>query len=444
MTESGIGAGGPIDEAAFRRIWDQIKAPARVLLAVSGGSDSMALMRLAAPLHRSGRSRIDIATVDHGLRAGAREEAAFVGRAAGELGLRHDILEWTGRKPKAGVQEAAREARYFLLAERALRLDAEAIVTAHTADDQAETVLMRAARGSGPRGLGAMSPDTLVAAGPSAPLRLLRPLLDVRRQRLIEYLERAGASFIDDPSNRDPSFERVRVRSVLGRLERESVLSVDALVMTAAEMRAAAGRLTACENDRFAALEGAFDAFGGVALRTETVSEDDAPLIARLVAAVSGAKRRTTDSAALATLQSAQRQGRSTLGGALIRIDDAIRICREPASLLGRSGAAASGPHPIGARACILWDRRFIVRNDMDAEGVVRPLGQEARKLAAAVEDEPALMAAPGLWVRGRLVAAAGASDAATPLAEERFFRPVNRFEQSDTFVNAAGGAALP
>lgn len=439
-----MGAGGPINEANFSRIWDQVAAPDRVLMAVSGGSDSMALMRLAAPLNRSGRSRIDVATVDHGLRAASREEAEFVGRAARELGLRHEILEWKGRKPETGVQEAARQARYFLLADHALRIDAGAIVTAHTADDQAETVLMRAARGSGPRGLGAMSPDTLVAAGPSASLRLLRPLLGVRRRRLIEHLERAGAGFIDDPSNRDLSFERVRVRSALSQFDREGVLPVDALVTTAAEMRAATARLEACENHRFAALGGVFDAFGGCVISAESVSDADAPLIARLVAAVSGAWRRPTDSVALAMLRSAQSQGRATHSGALIRVDDVIRICREPAGLSGRAGAPARPPHPIGARSSILWDRRFIVRNDFDADGVVRPLADEARKLALAAEDEPALEAAPGLWVRGRLVAAAGASDAATPIAEERFFRPVNRFEGPDTFVNVAGGAGLP
>lgn len=444
MTESGLSASGPIDEADLRRIWDEIAAPDSVLLAVSGGSDSIALMRLAAPLHKSGRSRIDVATVDHRLRAASREEAEFVGRAARELGLGHEILEWNGRKPETGIQEAARQARYFLLAEHASRIGAGAIVTAHTADDQAETVLMRAARGSGPRGLGAMNPDTLVAAGPSAPLRLLRPLLGVRRRRLIEHLERAGARFIDDPSNRDPSFERVRVRSALCQLDCHGVLSVDALVITAAEMRGAAARLAACENDRFAALGGVFDALGGAVISVEGVSDADAPLIARLVAAVSGASRRPKDSVALSMLRTAQRQGRATLCGALIRVDGVIRICRESAGLSGRAGAPARPPHPIGARSSILWDRRFIVRNDFDAEGGVRPLAREARKLALAAEDEPALEAAPGLWVRGRLVAAAGASDAASPLAEERFFRPVNRFEEPDTFVNAAGGAGLP
>jgi len=155
--------------AGFRAFWMRVIAPRRALLAVSGGADSMAMMRLAADLAREDVADFEIATVDHGLRPGSREEAETVADAARELGFRHAILSWEGEKPRGGVQAAARAARYRLLADYASKVDAEAVVVAHTAEDQAETVFMRRARGSGPRGLAGMAEKSLIAAGASKP-----------------------------------------------------------------------------------------------------------------------------------------------------------------------------------------------------------------------------------------------------------------------------------
>jgi len=140
---------------------DLARAPALVL-AVSGGPDSTALLMLAArwcaALKRG--PQLLAVTVDHGLRAQSAAEANSVKRLARKLGVPHKTLRWTGRKPSTGLQEAARETRYRLLAEAARKTGAQHVVTAHTLDDQAETVMLRLARGSGLSGLAAMARES--------------------------------------------------------------------------------------------------------------------------------------------------------------------------------------------------------------------------------------------------------------------------------------------
>lgn len=206
-----------------------------VALAVSGGSDSIALMTLAVEWARQtpGAPRLHVLTVDHGLRADAAADAEAVRQAATALDLPCDILTWTGPKPRSGVQAAARAARYRLLVERARALGLEALATAHTADDQAETILMRLARGSGLRGLSGM---TEMATWLGLPL--LRPFLAVERALLRAALAARGVGYRDDPSNADPRFERVRWRALMPKLIAEG-LDPAALARFAARCRRA-------------------------------------------------------------------------------------------------------------------------------------------------------------------------------------------------------------
>jgi len=196
---------------------DWRSAPA-LLLAVSGGPDSIALLWLAARWRRSltRGPRLLAVTVDHGLRAEAAAEAREVKRLARTLELEHRTLRWTGPKPKAGLPAAARSARYRLLAKAARQSGATHILTAHTRDDQAETLLMRMLRGSGIAGLSAMARESERDG-----VWLARPFLDVSKSRLIATLERAKVGFADDPTNRDPHFTRPRLRALMPALAAE-------------------------------------------------------------------------------------------------------------------------------------------------------------------------------------------------------------------------------
>ena len=189
-----------------------------IVLAVSGGPDSVALLWLAARWRsRLKRGpRLIAVTVDHGLRKEAAREAREVKRLARSLGIEHRTLRWQGAKPKSGVPAAAREARYVLLARAARRSGATHVATAHTRDDQAETFLMRLLRGSGIAGLAAMAAETEREG-----VRLMRPLLEISKAELVATLEAAGIGFADDPTNRDPSFTRPRLRALMPVLAEE-------------------------------------------------------------------------------------------------------------------------------------------------------------------------------------------------------------------------------
>lgn len=208
----------PISAREARRLFAGLKAAPALVLAVSGGPDSVALMWLAARWRRAlaRGPELTVVTVDHGLRPEAAREAREVKRLATELGLPHRTLRWHGAKPKTGLPAAARKARYRLLGQAARAVGASHVLTAHTRDDQAETLLMRMLRGSGLAGLSAMA-----GVSERDGIVLVRPLLDVPKAQLIATLKRARIGFADDPTNRDTAFTRPRLRALLPLLAAE-------------------------------------------------------------------------------------------------------------------------------------------------------------------------------------------------------------------------------
>lgn len=208
----------PISVRQAKSLFADWKHAPAVILAVSGGPDSVALMWLAARWRKalSRGPRLLAVTVDHGLRPAAAREAREVKRLADSLGLPHQTVRWTGEKPKSGVPAAARAARYRLLASVARRRGASHILTAHTRDDQAETLLMRLLRGSGIGGLAAMARESEREG-----VLIARPFLNVSKSQLIATLQRAGIAYADDPTNRDVRFTRPRIRAVIEGLSAE-------------------------------------------------------------------------------------------------------------------------------------------------------------------------------------------------------------------------------
>ncbi len=218
----------PADVARFRRDLIALtqEAPRKdrpIGVAVSGGPDSMALLMLATRAFPGG---VVAATVDHGLRADSLAEARMVAAQALALGVPHEILGVSEPIAGSSLQARAREARYALLAAWADRMRGMAVATAHHADDQAETFLMRAARGSGISGLAAIRAEVVVSGA-----AVVRPLLGWRRASLRAIVRRAGVPFVDDPANSDPRHDRTRFRQLLDRHE---WLDPPALARTAA------------------------------------------------------------------------------------------------------------------------------------------------------------------------------------------------------------------
>ncbi len=197
--------------ARFAASWSAIAPTGKVGLAVSGGPDSLALLLLACEVVPR---NFCVVTVDHGLRPESAEEAAMVAKLCAERGVEHATLTLSLGKGSA-VQERARHARYAAMAKWAHELGLTALVTAHHADDQAETMVMRLNRGAGLRGLAGMRAIAAIPQAHETTSVLLRPLLQWRRSELVEVVENAGIIAANDPSNSDRSYERVRVREAM-------------------------------------------------------------------------------------------------------------------------------------------------------------------------------------------------------------------------------------
>jgi tRNA(Ile)-lysidine synthase len=263
----------PVSVTEAKSLFSGLEQFPALVLAVSGGPDSTALMVLAARWRQSLRNKpaLIAVTIDHGLRAAAKREAAAAGRLARKLGLVHRTLRWTGKKPKTGLQQAARNARYRLLAEAATRAKAAHVLTAHTLDDQAETVLIRMSRGSGVTGLGAMSRISSLPGQGAGQIKLIRLLLEVPKSRLIATLRAAKISFADDSSNRDPRFTRARLRGLMPELAREG-LDAGRLALLARRLKRADMAIEAAVDRAEAELTlspGVFDAAGYARLPAE-------------------------------------------------------------------------------------------------------------------------------------------------------------------------------
>ena len=207
-------------------------APGRLGLAVSGGPDSLALLLLA---HAAFPDRVAAASVDHGLRAENADEAARVGEICRDLDMPHEVLRGAPGKEIGGLQAAARALRYALLGDWAARQGCTHLATAHHADDQAETLLMRMGRGAGLPGLAGIRPSRPLNEGSG--IVLIRPLLGWRKQALTAIVAESGLEAADDPSNRSPRFDRSRIRAWLAAAEAPA----------APRLAAAAAHLEDCE-----------------------------------------------------------------------------------------------------------------------------------------------------------------------------------------------------
>ncbi|MFC0284186.1 tRNA lysidine(34) synthetase TilS [Camelimonas abortus] len=211
----------PVSAAEAGALFAGLAGAARVLLAVSGGPDSLALLHLAAAWRADGLARgeprpeLAVATVDHRLRPEAASEARMAAAAAAALGVPAAILVWEGEKPAAGLGEAARAARYRLLLDHARAIGASHLATAHHADDQSETILMRLCAGSGLAGLAGMRAESRREG-----VVIVRPLLSTPKARLVAVCRARGVAFAEDPGNRDPAKARGRLRLLAAELER--------------------------------------------------------------------------------------------------------------------------------------------------------------------------------------------------------------------------------
>ena len=345
-----------VGDATLKTAFAILEPYASVALAVSGGPDSMALMHLArrwCSLTGRKHAAIAVLTVDHGLRAEAKDEAAFVAQEAARLGFVHATLTWAGEKPKTGIQAAARRARYDLMTAHCRAHGIACLATAHTSDDQAETLLMRLRRGSGLDGLAAMA-----AASERGGFPILRPLLPFSKARLVAYLKDRAIPFVTDPSNSNAAFERVRLRHAMKALAAAGI-GRQALTLTAARLNRSRDALSHAARDflesnfRVTPLgqgETGLEAFKALPL-------DIALRALAQMLALTGGKGEPPRLAKLERLLADLLAGRreTPAGGCLaIATADRLQIYREPGRLNAKPLAATPGS------TCV-WDGRFVL-----------------------------------------------------------------------------------
>ncbi len=325
-------------------------------IALSGGGDSVALLHLAKDWAEARGIRLAAATVDHGLRAESAAEAMTAARASHEQGIAHHTLIWRGGQSQPGnLMANAREARLRLLAGWARDQGLHAVALGHTRDDLAETLLMRLARGAGIDGLAPMAPRR-EAQG----IRWLRPLLDLGRAELRDWLRSAGIGWIDDPSNENDRYERVRIRQAMASLGLDPAL----IALSASHLGHARDALNAALRpllDTASARAGA--------LRLNRAAFDAAPpeqrrrlLLAalRFVTGRGYPPRRAGVEHAMTALI---RGSRTTLDGAVLDPGPELLIHREP---------AATRPGAIGK----IWDDRWRIEGLQPGDSV-RALGPD-------------------------------------------------------------------
>ncbi len=393
----------------------------RAAIAVSGGSDSIGLMHLFADWRASSdvaRSREPplILTVDHGLRPESAAEANVVAAQAAALGFTHETLRWHGPKPASGVQEAARNARYDLLLGRLAAHDMpRLLLLAHTLEDQAETLLMRLARGSGIDGLSAMrTNETRIAVQYGHPVRetaikLRRPLLGTSKGAIQALLRNRNVTWCEDPSNADMRFERIRVRRAAPALA--------ALGLTGESLGRAARRLGDARavlqhhNARLAAalINDHHGAFGEliVKAKAEVLQVPEAVQLLTPLLSVFGGAALPAQLSQIETLAervcstSDAGAGRVTLGGCLIDIAPSVhgrsvRVFREHS----RGNLPTCQVEPGQG---IFWDRRFYISVTPTAAASVEigPLGAGPIEPLAAKLPRSSLAGLPSWRVNG-------------------------------------------
>ena len=407
--------------AAFDRL-----APAGPLgVAVSGGGDSMALMRLAAEWARETGRSLAVASVDHGLRSESADETRLVVETARRLDLPADGLTWEGWDRRGNLSAAARDARRALLANWARARGIAAIMLGHTLDDQAETVLMRLGRGAGVDGLSGMA-----ATSRSHGVLWLRPLLSARRDGLRDWLRAEGAPWVDDPTNDDPKYDRVKARKALAALGDLGVTATG-VAATAARLRDARDALDEAAS-RLGQEAAKWGACGELRLALDPLRAAPRETTRRLFRAaltrVAGAAygpRAEAEASLLTAIFGMRLGGGRALHGCLVRPDGprGVVISRETAAI-------DPTPAPIAADD-LLWDGRFRLTRAAPLDGAaIAPLGEAGARRLSALEDagawrppadwlaapRAARIATPALWRGAALAAApvAGYGDAVT------------------------------
>ncbi len=377
--------------------------PGRVLVAVSGGSDSVALLLLTQDWAMRHGVQVSVVTVDHQLRRESGQEADWVHRLCDRLGLPHRTVVWDDWQGQGNKQAAARAARYRLI--RSVCPDpATPVFVGHTLDDQAETVLMRIKRGSGVDGLAAMVPRRRLPNG----LELLRPMLEISRADLRRYLAARGQTWCDDPSNDNPDYDRIRMRHALPHLAQLGLDPATLSKLAHSMQRAGAALSVATQTAaRDIVIQDALGVKLSLAGLFGTPDEIRLRLLAAALMWTSGSPYRPRLSSLEKVWHAVQRGRVQTLMGCVLSPrKSCVWIDREFSALPDTSTPAISGA---------IWDGHWAYAGPAHSDWIIAPLGPmgvaqlpkdiKKRQPSRRLQVQPALFAGEILQATPTLVA---------------------------------------
>ena len=416
-----VNAAASLEESFFSRLGQLLPEgfSGKLGIAVSGGSDSTALLLLAQRYSAKRGIQIRAVTVDHGLRPEAASEAVEVARLCSDIGVPHDILRWEDWDQRGNLQSMAREARYRLISDWAKPKGLGVVALGHTLDDQAETVLLRLARGSGVDGLSGMR-----GLRHSKGIDWVRPLLGNGRKELRAWLQQHGVSWVDDPGNENARFDRVKARKALALLADLGITS-EGIAETASRLQSAREAL---EMATVSAVRSCASAHAG-AVRLDVPGLLAVPyeirrrILAHAVCWVSAAEYAPRHASLDAVLKAIADGQSAALHGCLIRTtQDQCLIVRE------LKAAAASI-----ARVGEIWDGRWRVSGPEEKGQFVGVLGESGLISCTGWRESglprAVLSSSPAVWAGDKLVSAPLAGLERGYRAE--LVRPDNEFESS-------------
>lgn len=401
---------------SLKSLFDAEAYPDAVAVAVSGGSDSMALCLLLQTWCRSNDVSLVALTVDHGLRTEAADEALLVKKWLSHHGIEHSILTRTGPKPEAGVQEFARDARYHLLFDACRQSKISALFVGHQQEDHQETFLMRLSKGSGLSGLAGM---TLKTARDG--IDIIRPLLSFTRAELRTYLQDRAQGWIEDPSNESPEYTRTELGHVMGHIRNLPGSSAEAIALSLKRIQRAEAALQSMTEKAWQG-QVRLNPYGFVCLQMDLLKslpdEIGIRILAKAVQIIRGVgfriKLQELENI-VEKMKAGVQEPFATLSGCQFQIrSEELLILREP----GRDGLPVTS---LCGEPQIIWDGRFSVVDRKAVNAAADGLSLEVRVLGDSgwhqlqsyavlpeIEQLPAIVRKnlPGVWSGEELVSA--------------------------------------